>query len=296
MFQCCANQLNLVLWYKFLCSFFFFLTVHSSNTFQWLCSFGLDALVLPLAMERWICLITDMGASKKLKMATPLGPLLLQLFLLILLLISIHQSHPATASTIHLPFSIYHPYSLSVTDFGATGDGLHYDTAAIQSAIKACPTSHHTQCHVTFPPGTYLTRTLFLKSGVVLDIKENATLLGGTKMEDYPKELWEWYVVVAENASDVGITGGGVVDGHGLGFVKRFNERKNVMVSWNTTGACLGDECRPRLVGFIDCKNVRVWNITLTEPAYWWCVYTMLYSYYTLAFSPLFNDFVVVQS
>ena len=229
-------------------------------------------------------------------MATPLGPLLLQLFLLILLLISIHQSHPATASTIHLPFSIYHPYSLSVTDFGATGDGLHYDTAAIQSAIKACPTSHHTQCHVTFPPGTYLTRTLFLKSGVVLDIKENATLLGGTKMEDYPKELWEWYVVVAENASDVGITGGGVVDGHGLGFVKRFNERKNVMVSWNTTGACLGDECRPRLVGFIDCKNVRVWNITLTEPAYWWCVYTMLYSYYTLAFSPLFNNFVVVQS
>lgn len=103
----------------------------------------------------------------------------------------------------------------------------------------------------------------------MLDIKENATLLGCTKMEDYPKELQEWYVVVAENASDVGITGGGMVDGDGLGFVKRFNERKNVMVSWNTTGACLGDECRPRLVGFIDCKNVKVWNITLTEPAYW---------------------------
>ncbi|XP_050291036.1 uncharacterized protein LOC126731811 [Quercus robur] len=201
-------------------------------------------------------------------MAIPVRPLLLQLFLLTLLLISIHQSHPAIASTTHLPLSKY-PHSLSVTDFGAIGDGLHYDTVAIQSAIKACPTSHHTQCHVTFPPGTYLTKTLFLKSGVVLDIKENATLLGSTKMEDYPKESREWYVVVAENASDVGITGGGVVDGHGLGFVKRFDVRKNVMVSWNTTGACLGDECRPRLVGFIDCKNVRVWNITLTEPAYW---------------------------
>ena len=210
---------------------------------------------------------------KQKKMAIPVRPLLLQLLLLTLLLISIHQSHLAIASTTHLPLS-KHPHSLSVTDFGAIGDGLHYDTAAIQSAIKACPASHHTQCHVTFPPGTYLTKTLFLKSGVVLDIKENATLLGSTKMEDYPKDSREWYVVVAENASDVGITGGGVVDGHGLGFVKRFNERKNVMVSWNTTGACLGDECRPRLVGFIDCKNVRVWNITLTEPAYWWCVYT----------------------
>jgi len=79
--------------------------------------------------------------------------------------------------------------------------------------------------------------------------------------------------VVAENASDVGITGGGVVDGQGLGFVKRFDEKKNVMVSWNRTGACLGDECRPRLVGFLGCTNVRVGNVTLREPAYWWCVF-----------------------
>ncbi|KAL4606973.1 hypothetical protein ACB092_09G141800 [Castanea dentata] len=106
------------------------------------------------------------------------------------------------------------------------------------------------------PPITPNATTLFLKFGTILDIKENTTLLGSTKMEDYPKESREWYVVVVENASDVGITGGGVVDGHGLGFVKRFNMRKNVM-------------CRPRLVGFIDCKNVRVWNITLTKPAYW---------------------------
>ncbi|GFP89652.1 exo-poly-alpha-d-galacturonosidase [Phtheirospermum japonicum] len=32
-------------------------------------------------------------------------------------------------------------------------------------------------------------------------------------------------------------------------FVKRFDERKNVMVSWNETGACLGDECRPPVGG-----------------------------------------------
>lgn len=94
-------------------------------------------------------------------------------------------------------------------------------------------------------------------------------MLGGTKLEDYPKEFNRWYVVLAENVSDVGITGGGVVDGQGLKFVKRFNERKNVMVSWNSTGACLGDECRPRLVGFIGCTNVKVWNVRLSEPAYW---------------------------
>lgn len=95
-------------------------------------------------------------------------------------------------------------------------------------------------------------------------------MLGGTKLEDYPKEFNRWYVVLAENVSDVGITGGGVVDGQGLKFVMRFNERKNVMVSWNSTGACLGDECRPRLVGFIGCTNVKVWSVRLSEPAYWW--------------------------
>lgn len=76
-------------------------------------------------------------------------------------------------------------------------------------------------------------------------------------------------MILAENASDVGITGGGVVDGQGLEFVVKFDQRKNVMVSWNQTGACSGDECRPRLVGFLDSTNVKVWNVTFTQPAYW---------------------------
>lgn len=92
-------------------------------------------------------------------------------------------------------------------------------------------------------------------------------------------------MVLAENASDVGITGGGVVDGQGLKFVVTKNERKNVMVSWNQTGECSGDECRPRLVGFLGCRNVHVWNVRLNEPAYWWCVhlyYLFIYFIYLL--------------
>ena len=85
-------------------------------------------------------------------------------------------------------------------------------------------------------------------------------------------------MILAENSSDVGITGGGVVDGQGLEFVVKFNQRKNVMVSWNQTGACLGDECRPRLVGFLDSTNVKVWNITFTLPAYWWLVCFLYFS------------------
>ncbi|KAJ6316695.1 hypothetical protein OIU78_019890 [Salix suchowensis] len=168
-------------------------------------------------------------------------PLLQIIILLILsLLLQSLASKSATPTRIQLP----HPRStaLSVTDFGAIGDGIHYDTEAIQSTINSCPTSPPIKtCHVSFPPGIYLTATIHLKSNVVLNIQEGATLLGGTKLEDYPKEFNRWYVVLAENVRDVGITGGGVVDGQGLKFVKRFDERKNVMV----------------------------WNVMLSEPAYW---------------------------
>ncbi|KAJ9695725.1 hypothetical protein PVL29_010950 [Vitis rotundifolia] len=182
---------------------------------------------------------------------------------LFFLLFSIVQSRLYTLPqpTIQLP------HLFSVADFGAIGDGLHYDTAAIQATIDACHSAGGG--HVRFPPGTYLTATVYIKSGVYLVVEEGAKILGGTKLEDYPAESRRWYVVLAENATDVGITGGGVIDGHGMKFVKRFEEAKNVMVSWNETGACLGDECRPRLVGFLGCRNVRVWNIRLNEPAYW---------------------------
>ncbi|KAJ1375964.1 Pectin lyase fold/virulence factor [Sesbania bispinosa] len=169
-------------------------------------------------------------------------------------------------ATSHPPNPI--PITVSVADFGAAGNGVRYDTAAIQSAINSCPTG--CPCQVTFPaPGKYLTATVFLKSGVMLNVEPGATILGGDRQEDYPKDPSRWYVVLAENATDVGIGGGGVVDGQAEKFVVRKDPRKNIMVSWNKTGSCLGDECRPRLIGFLGCNNVKVSNIILNQPAYW---------------------------
>ena len=48
--------------------------------------------------------------------------------------------------------------AVEVRDFGAVGDGIADDTAAIQRAIDAGGIVH-------FPPGVYLSGSLYLKSG-----------------------------------------------------------------------------------------------------------------------------------
>ncbi|XP_027364306.1 uncharacterized protein LOC113871411 [Abrus precatorius] len=195
----------------------------------------------------------------------------------------------------HLIQSLYatslpqNPITVSVTDFGAVGDGVRYDTGAIQGAINSCPEQR--RCQVNFPaPGRYLTATVFLKSGVVLNVEEGARVVGGARQEDYPEDPAKWYVVVAENATEVGIGGGGVVDGQAEKFVVREVERKNVMVSWNQTGACLGDECRPRLIGFIGCDSVSVSNITLYQPAYW-CLHLVRSNSISIQDISIYGDF-----
>lgn len=194
---------------------------------------------------------------------------LLSLLLALQLLPSSDPQPDASSWRLSVPSTTQLPCGASVTDYGAAGDGKRYDTGAIQAAVDAVAACGGGP--VRFPPGDYLTATILLKSGVVLDLAEGARLLGGTREEDYPPESHRWYVVLAEDATGVGVTGGGEINGQGWAFIRRRDPRKNVMVSWNSTGACLGDECRPRLLGFLRCRNVRIWNIRLVDPAYWWC-------------------------
>ncbi len=158
-----------------------------------------------------------------------------------------------------------------ITDFGAVADGKTINTAAIQKAIDQAAAAGGGV--VEIPAGTWRSGSIFLRSGVDLNLAENAVLLGSTNIEDYPKrdtrieghfEPWRMALVNAQQMDRVRISGKGVLDGNGITFWAQFWQRRR------ENPKCTNLEVeRPRLM-FIDrCKDVRVEGISLRYSGFW---------------------------
>lgn len=94
---------------------------------------------------------------------------------------------------------------LDVRNFGAIGDGVHNDTAAIQAAINALPSDGGT---VFVPGGTYMidaVRNLRLRSQMHLQLAPDA------KLAALPNSVDRSYVLNVYKVSDVEISGGQIV-------------------------------------------------------------------------------------
>jgi len=143
-----------------------------------------------------------------------------------------------------------------VHTFGATGDGKTKDTAAIQAAIDECAKTGGT-IKIEGAP-TFISGPLQLLSGVTLYIGVGTTLAASSDHIDFPEEqqfgeLGRRAFVTAKNATDIVITGGGVIDGRGDSWWPHREEGYT----------------RPRLIVFDHCKHVRMENITAENSAMW---------------------------
>jgi polygalacturonase len=158
----------------------------------------------------------------------------------------------------------------NILDYGAKDDSLFKNTRAIQAAINAC-TDGGT---VYIPKGRFISGALFLKSNMTLYIEKDGVLKGALAVEDYLPmilnrfEGWELKTYASLlNAGSLNrdgsysvknllITGGGTISGGG-------RQLGEAMTKAN------GLRSRGRLICLMNCQNVAITNLTITEPPCW---------------------------
>lgn len=153
---------------------------------------------------------------------------------------------------------------ISIQEHGAIPNGTTLSTPAIQAAIDAAGQGGGT---VYVPPGRYLTGTLTLRSGITLMIDPAATLFGSPSLSDYPAQpanIHEGegrFLIYADHAEDVTLTGGGAIDGNGPAFW-RPPSKDSVWRSANH------QRVTPMLE-FRSCRRLRIENIRLLNSPGW---------------------------
>ena len=176
------------------------------------------------------------------------------------------------------------PKALAANDCGAKGDGTTLETVAIQKAIDAAAMDGGT---VTFKPGTYLTGSMFLKSGVTLDVGEGVTLIGSEKAEDYPmlptriagiEMTWPAALINVRDQHNVTITGTGTIDGDGPIWWKSYWDLRATYEPKGLRWASDYDARRPRLILFQNSSDVVLGGGILLKRSGFWTV-QILYSH-----------------
>ena len=211
--------------------------------------------------------------------------------------------------------------TLSIKKYGAVSDGNTLNTKSINGAIEAL--SKKGGGVVLIPSGLWLTGPVVLKNNINLHLASGATLLFTADKNEYPlvEANWEGLPqmrnqspISATNASNIAITGKGIIDGNGdvwravkidkltesqwkkkvasggvvsddkktwypsEGFLKGSKMQNPGVISSEKDAAfyqSLKDFLRPNLVLLTSCKYVLLEGVTFqNSPA--WCLHPLM--------------------
>jgi len=141
----------------------------------------------------------------------------------------------------------------NVFKYGAKGNGITLDTAAIQRTIDAA--AKGSNAVVEIPRGyTFVVGTLVLAGGI--DFNVDGELLISTNPADYTGDS----VICASNAPDLKITGTGVLNGRSLDFMTNYD----AVGEWWLFGPW-----RPKMFMLTGCTNLLVRDIAFEDAPYW---------------------------
>ena len=137
-------------------------------------------------------------------------------------LISIHSlpAQPPKLPTVQQ--TTFKNDTFNIVKHGAKADGQFLNTRSINAAIDAC--NQNGGGVVVVPKGMWLTGPIVLKSNVNLHLQRNSVLQFTNDFKEYPLVAGNWEgleqmrnqsPISASNASNIAITGSGIIDGNG---------------------------------------------------------------------------------
>ncbi|XVF80389.1 hypothetical protein PTKIN_Ptkin15bG0066600 [Pterospermum kingtungense] len=172
----------------------------------------------------------------------------------------------------HADLGEIRPHSVTITEFGAVGDGVTLNTKAFQNAIFYLNSfADKGGAKLFVPAGRWLTGSFDLISHLTLWLDKDAVILGSENSDDWPvvdplpsygrgRELpggRHRSLIYGRNLTDVIITGeNGTIDGQGS-------------VWWNWFRSKTLNHTRPHLVELMNSTGVAISNLTFLNSPFW---------------------------
>ncbi|HOI79213.1 MAG TPA: glycosyl hydrolase family 28 protein [Petrimonas sp.] len=176
--------------------------------------------------------------------------------------------------TVFLTLAVFSILHLSAAEykasyFGIKSNGTTLNTTSIQKAIDYI----HEKGGGTlvFYVGRYLTGTIELKSNVHIVLREGAILVGSTNIYDYNIEepIFMPALVYANKASNISITGKGVIDGQGAEVAYNLVDQVHKGIVEDKLQLDRPATRRPGGIYFRECNHVSISGITIKNTAFW---------------------------